>query len=141
VKAHVLGVGSSAAHVVVEWEKHLFVGGLIGNDEYTWCENGRVDEWLKRLEELRALGPKWIHPGNGLTGGPELIDQQVEFLNTVVAAVASENPRGRSTPEAMARIKEKVTQRYPKREFPDLLPPLLTAEWTRQAAAAATAAN
>jgi glyoxylase-like metal-dependent hydrolase (beta-lactamase superfamily II) len=139
VKAHVMGPGCSPAHVVVEWEGHLFVGDLVGNGAHGWFENGRVDEWLKRLDELRALNPKWIHPGRGHTGGPELLDQQAEFLNTVISAVAAEKPRGRSTPEAMARIKDTVVKRYPDRAFPELLPPLLWAEWARQAAQAVAA--
>jgi glyoxylase-like metal-dependent hydrolase (beta-lactamase superfamily II) len=137
IKAHVLGAGCSQAHVVVEWEGHLFVGDLVANRSHGWFENGRVDEWLKRLDELRALRPKWIHPGHGFTGGPELLDQQAEYLNTVTAAVAAEEPRGLSTSEAMARITSRVIQRHPDRAHQFFLPPLLRAEWVRQAARSA----
>ncbi len=134
VKAHVLGSGVSPAHVVVEWEGHLFVGDLVANGTHSWFENGRTDEWLKRLEELRALRPKWIHPGRGRSGGPELLDRQTEYVHTVMEAVAAEHPRGVSTPEALARITEKVNQRYPGHQYPAFLPMVLRAEWARQAA-------
>jgi len=137
LKAHVLGSGCSPAHVVVEWEGHLFVGDLIANGTHSWFENGRTDEWLHRIEELRALNPKWIHPGRGLTAGPELLDRQTEYLRTVVEAVAAERQKGLPHREALARLMEKMTQRYPDYRYPLFLPMLLGAELTRQAAEAA----
>jgi glyoxylase-like metal-dependent hydrolase (beta-lactamase superfamily II) len=134
VKAHVLGGGCSPAHVVVEWEGHLFVGDLVANGTHSWFENGRTDAWLERLDELRALHPKWIHPGRGFTDGPELLDRQTDYVHTVVEAVAAEHPRGRPTPEAFARITERVNQRYPDHHYPAFLPMVLRAEWARQAA-------
>lgn len=137
VKAHVLGGGVSPAHVAVEWEGHLFVGDLVANGTHSWFENGRTDAWLERLDELRALRPKYLHPGRGMTGGPELLDRQTEYIHTVVEAVAAEHPRGLSTPEALARITERVNQRYPEHHAPAFLPRVLRAEWARQAALAA----
>jgi glyoxylase-like metal-dependent hydrolase (beta-lactamase superfamily II) len=138
VKAHVLGAGCSPAHVVVEWEGHLFTGDLIANGTHSWFENGNTDAWLARLDELTALQPKFIHPGHGPTGGPELIDQQREYLHAVVKAVAEEQPRGPYTQEAFARITDKVTRRHPHREVPHFLPMFLGAEWARQAAMASS---
>ncbi|MCP3141058.1 MBL fold metallo-hydrolase [Pyxidicoccus xibeiensis] len=139
LKAHVLGTGCSPAHVVVEWEGHLFVGDLVANGTHSWVENGRIDEWLRRLDELRALRPRWVHPGRGLSGGPELLERQTEYLQAVVAAVSEEQPRGRSTPEALERISQRVSQRYPDHEVPGFLPRVLRAEWARQVAEAASA--
>jgi hypothetical protein len=131
---HVLGSGCSPAHVVVEWEGHLFVGDLVANGSHSWFEHGHAGEWLKRLEELRALRPRWIHPGRGPTGGPELLDQQTEYLRTVVETVAAERQQGLPHREALARITEKVAQRYPHHRYPMFLPMLLGAELTRQTA-------
>ncbi|MBN1206479.1 MAG: MBL fold metallo-hydrolase [Myxococcaceae bacterium] len=138
VKAHVLGSGCSPAHVVIEWEGHLFVGDLIANGAHNWFENGRVDEWLHRLDELRGLQPKWIHPGRGLTGGPELLERQREYLRTVVEGVTAERQPGVPMSDALARVTEKVTQRYPQYQYPNFLEPLLRSEWVRQAARAAS---
>ncbi|MFP2904838.1 MBL fold metallo-hydrolase [Pyxidicoccus sp. 3LFB2] len=139
VKAHVLGSGCSPAHVVVEWEGHLFVGDLVARGAHGWFENGNAEEWLKRLEELRALNPKWLHPGHGAPGGPELIAQQREYLRTVMEAVTAEQPRGPATPEALARIQDTVMRRHPDRELPQFLPMFLGTEWARQAALARSA--
>jgi len=141
VKAHVLGAGASGAHVVVEWEKHLFVGDLVTNGAHGWFEGGRSDEWLERLDELRALNPKWIHPGYGMTGGLELLDHETEYVNTVVSAVAAEKPRGRAPADALARITDTVTHRYPAHINGQFLNMFLTAEWARQAAEAARQAQ
>lgn len=137
LKAHVLGSGCSPAHVVIEWEGHLFVGDLVTNGAHSWFENGRVDEWLRRLDELRALRPRWIHPGRGPSGGPELLEQQTEYLRTVKAAVAEVREPGVSQHDALARATEWVNRRYPQHQQPQFLTRLLRAEYTRQAAEAA----
>ncbi|ATB49171.1 hydrolase [Corallococcus macrosporus DSM 14697] len=134
VKAHVLGAGCSPAHVAVEWEGHLFVGDLVAHGSHSWFDNGHTEAWLQRLDELRALKPKWVHPGRGRPGGPELIDQQREYLRAVIDAVAAEQPRGAYTQEAFTRIMDAVVHRHPEREFPHFLRLLLGAEWARQAA-------
>jgi glyoxylase-like metal-dependent hydrolase (beta-lactamase superfamily II) len=137
LKAHVLGVGSSPAHVVVEWEGHLFTGDLVTNGAHGWFEGGRVDAWLERLDELRALKPRWIHPGHGPTGGPELLDREADYLRAIQAVVAVERPQGVSTPEALERITGRVEERFPDYTHEFNLRALLRAEWARQAAALA----
>jgi hypothetical protein len=137
LKVHVLGSGCSPAHVVVEWDGHLFVGDLVANGTHGWFENGRVDAWLRRLDELRALKPRWIHPGHGLTGGPELLDRQTEYLHTVVDAVAAARKQGLPHGDALARALETVTQRYPHHRHPGFLRMLVGAELARQLAEAA----
>ncbi|WNG52078.1 MBL fold metallo-hydrolase [Archangium minus] len=132
VKAHVLGSGCSPAHVVIEWEGHLFVGDLVANGTHSWFENGHVDEWLHRLEELRALKPRWIHPGRGRTGGPELLEEQTQYLRTVREAVKAERDSGLPEREALARVTDKVRGSYPEHRYPVFLPMLLSAEWARQ---------
>ncbi|KFE66145.1 hypothetical protein DB31_1210 [Hyalangium minutum] len=136
VKVHVLGSGCSPAHLVIEWEGHLFVGDLISSGAHSWFEHGNAEEWLHRLDELRALNPKWIHAGRGMTGGPELLEQQAEYLHTVIDAVASARKEGLPHREALARATETVNQRYPHHRYPMFLPMLLGAELTRQAESA-----
>jgi glyoxylase-like metal-dependent hydrolase (beta-lactamase superfamily II) len=133
VKVHVLGSGCSPAHVVIEWEGHLFVGDLISNGAHSWFEHGNAKEWLHRLDELRALNPKWIHPGRGMAGGPELLEQQKEYLQAVMEEVAAARKQGLPHRDALAQVTQKVTQRYPHHRYPMFLPMLLGAELTRQA--------
>ncbi|RKG99115.1 MBL fold metallo-hydrolase [Corallococcus sp. CA053C] len=133
LKAHVLGAGSSQAHVVIEWEGHLFTGDLVARDTHPWFEEGRVDEWLQRLDELRALKPKWIHPGRGLPGGPELLDAQTEYLQAVREEVAAERHAAHPSSDPLGTVTERVTRRYPGHQYPELLPALVRGEWAHQA--------
>jgi hypothetical protein len=139
LKAHVLGPGCSEAHVVVEWEGHVFVGDLVANKSHSWLEIGRTDEWLKRLDEIAALKPRFVHPGRGRSGGADLLPAEREYLQTVIDLVAAEKPTLPPDEAAMERVRAAVEQRYPGYRFPVFLQLGLPAEWRRQATAAGVA--
>jgi hypothetical protein len=61
------------------------------------------------------------------------LEQQAEYLRTVVEEVAAARKQGLPNREALAWVTEKVTQRYPHHRHPVFLPMLLGAELTRQA--------
>jgi hypothetical protein len=111
MRAHVLGAGCSDAHVVLEWEGNVFVGDLIGNGTHAWLELGHVDEWQKRLSEIRAMRPTRVHPGRGPSGGPDLLDHEGAYLKSVLEDVSAEQPRavddGAGIERAIARIKRR----------------------------------
>ncbi len=134
--AHVMGPGCSDAHVVVEWEGHVFVGDLVASRAHSWLELGHTTEWLERLAEIRRLGPKYVHPGRGLTGGPELLDAEQAYLEKVIAVVAEEKPRLPVDPAAVARAKEKLVRAFPGYAYDVFLDIGLPAEIERQAKAA-----
>jgi hypothetical protein len=133
VKAHVMGPGCSEAHVVVEYEGHLFPGDMVANNAHSWLEIGKTDEWLKRLEELKALQPKSVHPGRGPSGGAGLLDQERAYLERVIAEVAAEKPQGEASDAALERIKSRIEAAYPGLGFDVFLRIGLPAEWKRQA--------
>ncbi|MEW5847287.1 MAG: MBL fold metallo-hydrolase [Myxococcota bacterium] len=135
VKAHVMGAGCSNAHVVLEWEKHIFVGDLIANGNHSWLEIGRTDEWLKRIEEMRALKPDFVHPGRGPAMDARLLDQEEVYLKKVVELVAAEKPRGEPDEKALDRVKSQMEALYPAHRYAIFLNIGLPAEWRRQAAA------
>lgn len=135
VKAHVMGAGCSEAHVVVEFERHLFPGDMVASGAHSWLEIGRTDEWLKRVDELSALKPRWVHPGRGPTGGPELLAGQAHYLKTVAALVAEAKPTDPPDAAAMERTKAKIRETFPGLAFPVFLEIGLPAEWRRQATA------
>ncbi|MBJ6759501.1 MBL fold metallo-hydrolase [Myxococcaceae bacterium JPH2] len=139
VKAHVLGAGCSEAHVAVEYEGHLFAGDLVANNAHSWLEIGKTDEWLRRLAELRALNPKFVHPGRGPSGGAGLLEQETAYLERVIAEVAVEKPHGALTDAAQKRIRERVIAAYPGLGYSVFLGIGLPAEWARQAHAEARA--
>jgi glyoxylase-like metal-dependent hydrolase (beta-lactamase superfamily II) len=141
LKAHVLGPGCSEAHVAVEFAGHLFVGDLVGSGAHSWLEIGRTDEWLKRLGELKALKPEFVHPGRGPSGDERLLSQEENYLQFVIAAVAAEKPspamEGTGQVEAaLARVRAKIDERFFGYRFAVFLDIGLPAEWRRQAQAA-----
>lgn len=117
VKTHVLGTGCSAAHVVVEYEGHAFVGDLVGNGTHAWLEIGEVEQWLSRLSEISAFKPKFVHPGRGASGGADLLQWQTTYLQRVLQEVAQEKPSLPVTDEAVNRVKDRLTKAYPGLDY------------------------
>jgi glyoxylase-like metal-dependent hydrolase (beta-lactamase superfamily II) len=135
--AHVLGAGCSEAHVAVEFEGNLFVGDLVAAGSHSWLEIGRTDEWLLRIKELRALSPRFVHPGRGPSGGPDLLDHEEAYLRRFIEIVAAEKPSMPPPPGALDRVKTRILDAYPDLAFPVFLGLGVPAEWRRQAEAAA----
>jgi glyoxylase-like metal-dependent hydrolase (beta-lactamase superfamily II) len=135
VLAHVLGPGCSEAHVVLEYQKHLFVGDLVAGMGHGWLELGLLDEWLLRLAELQALEPAQVHPGRGPSGGAELLARQTAYLEAVVALVEQEKPRASTTGDekaaALERVKERLFAAYPGYAFGRFVEIGLPAVWDR----------
>jgi glyoxylase-like metal-dependent hydrolase (beta-lactamase superfamily II) len=110
---HVLGASVSAAHVVADWNGHLFVGDLVANRHHAWLELGNLDAWIGTLQFLQGLRPTRIYPGRGEPGGPELLVGQIEYLRFVQDAVRAHKPSG-EIPEAVAeKISDAIKARYP----------------------------
>ena len=111
--AHVMGPGCSAAQVVVEWEGHLFVGDLVGQGTHAWLELGLQHEWLQRLAELDLLHARYVHPGRGESGGPELLAQERAYLEKVIELVQAGQPTLPVRDEAVAEAVERVKAAFP----------------------------
>ncbi|MBI5513102.1 MAG: MBL fold metallo-hydrolase [Deltaproteobacteria bacterium] len=137
VRAQVLGPGCSNAHVVLEFDGHVFPGDLIASRNHAWLKEANIDAWLQRLEDLRALNPRFVHPGRGPSGGPELIDQQEEYLRLVQRLVAEAHPTAQDDEAAQDRVRAAVEARYPGYGFAVFLRLGVPAEWRRQGARAA----
>jgi len=133
VKAHVVGAGCSDAHVVVEWEKHVFVGDLIGSQAHSWLELARLNEWHDRLKEIRALAPLYVHPGRGPTGGPQLVDAEDSYLHYFEDVVAAEHPRGAPPADVIAKMKAELQKAYPDYGYDVFLEMGLAAVWEKLA--------
>jgi glyoxylase-like metal-dependent hydrolase (beta-lactamase superfamily II) len=121
ITLHVLGRGCSDAHVALEWEGHVFVGDLVANGHHSWLELGHTSEWLARLREIAALSPRFVHPGRGASGGPELLDAERDYLDAVVQIARESEP---ALPVDRARIeavRSAVEARYPDLGFPVFL--------------------
>ncbi|MDC0719052.1 MBL fold metallo-hydrolase [Nannocystis bainbridge] len=134
LKAHVLGPGCSAAHVVIEWEDHVFVGDLVANKAHAWLDLGETAGWLQRLTEIEAMGARSVHPGRGRSGGAELVTNQREYLQTVVSLVAAEKPTMPPEPAAIQRVRAELERRYQDYRFPVFLETAVPAVWRQLAA-------
>jgi glyoxylase-like metal-dependent hydrolase (beta-lactamase superfamily II) len=130
VKAHVLGAGCSEAHVVLEFEKNVFVGDLIANLHHSWLELGRIDDWLKQLDYIRKLEPEFVYPGRGPAGGPELIDREIAYLKKAKELILKERPRGEPNEAAIARVQDKMEELFPGYGHTYFLEIGLPAVWT-----------
>ena len=129
--AHVLpGPGCSRTHVVVTYEGHAFVGDLVANGHHGWLELGETLAWQARLDEIAALQPRFVHPGRGPSGGPELLVAMRAYLQAAIDAVAAVRAAGGQVDAAIARM-EAAFPGYGYRYFLQIGMP---AEWRRQEA-------
>jgi len=136
LKLHVLGgAGCSEAHVALEFDGHLFPGDLVANDVHSWVELGRTDEWVKRVDELLALHPAFVHPGRGPSGTDGLLVAQKAYLERVIGLVAEAKPSLPITEAAKAAVKAAIVRAYPGYEYDVFLDIGLGAEMERQAKA------
>jgi glyoxylase-like metal-dependent hydrolase (beta-lactamase superfamily II) len=133
VKLHVLGAGCSAAHVVAQIGDAVFVGDLINPENHAWLELGLIDEWLQRLEEIRAMKPKRVFPGRGEPGGIELIAQQSDYLRFVQSLVRAEQPSGSLGWLTKLRLQTVIERQYPELGFVLFMRDGLQAVWDQEA--------
>jgi len=86
--AHTRGDG----FVFLPKEKILCTGDAAVNGPYNATGDANIGNWPKVLRTAVGLGAEVILPGHGPTGGKEVLDGQIAFLNeltrTVQAAVA-----------------------------------------------------
>ncbi len=129
---HVLGAGCSAAHVVAEWNGHVFTGDLVTSQTHAWLELGYVREWLQRIEEIRALSPRRVHPGRGPSGGADLLDATSTYLTRVLELVAGANPSMPPPEGAVDDLRAAVMREFPSHGYPVFLYGL-SRVWEREA--------
>ncbi len=141
IKLHVMGPACSEAHVVAEFDHHVFVGDLVANGSHSWLEIGKTDQWLQRLDEIAALEPRFVHPGRGASGGPELIARERGYLERVIEIVRASSPHldanGEPPRDAIQQLTGEVLAAYPGYTFEVFLRLGVPAEYRRQAGAAA----
>lgn len=135
VKAHVMGPGASATHVVVEFEGHVFVGDLVTRGFHAWLELGQLPEWRARLDEIEAMEPKYIHTGRGGTGDGDTLERQAYYLDEVMRLIRAEIRRKgpKPTEAALEALQEKILERFPGLDYPTFAERGLKPAWERLA--------
>jgi hypothetical protein len=131
-RLYVLGSGSPDAYVVLDYEGRLFAGALVGGPAHPQPLAGGVEEWLRRLQELRGFKPNRVYPAQGDPGGAALIANQMIYLRQLLGFMRAEDMRALPGPEAAARVKAKMMEAYPDHAFPENLDALISSEWERQ---------
>lgn len=132
MKAYVVRGAMSAAHLLIDFDGHLFTGGLISDGAHIW-PGGDTGRWLERLEEIRKfVNPRVIHPGRGhAMAGETLLARQERYLRVVQKAVADVYSGGEITDQDKKDIKAAIVQQYPDYAFDRFLRYVIPAEWTR----------
>jgi glyoxylase-like metal-dependent hydrolase (beta-lactamase superfamily II) len=121
----------------------LIPGDVVAGGEHVDLTWGRSVVWQDRIAELKALEPKWVYPGHGAPGGPELLDQTLEYLKFFHDTVAEKVKAGAPaviTPADFKDVRMKMMARFPKLGRADLLDKSIKAEYAVQLAALPPAA-
>ena len=85
-------------------ERILFTGDACVNGPYNYMGDGDSNEWVKTLEAAKALKPLKVCPGHGLLGGPEVLEHQIEFINTLRDEVKRRISDGKKPAEIRSAI-------------------------------------
>ncbi|HKX63447.1 MAG TPA: MBL fold metallo-hydrolase [Verrucomicrobiae bacterium] len=95
-------------------ERILFTGDACVNGPYNFMGDGDSGAWVKTLEAARALQPKVVCPGHGAMGGPEILDNQINFISGLRSEVQKLMDGGMKAAEvkaAAAMIKEALRKK------------------------------
>lgn len=89
VELHHLGVAHTRGDgfAWLPGERVLFTGDACVNGPYNYMGDGDSARWIDTLRAARRLNPLVVCPGHGLVGGPEILDQQLEYFVTLQAEV------------------------------------------------------
>ena len=81
-------------------ERVLCTGDAAVNGPYNKIIDADLTNWPKVLDHALHLEPRYVLPGHGNAGGPEILKGQAQFLRDLRQAVAADLAKG-ERPEAM----------------------------------------
>jgi glyoxylase-like metal-dependent hydrolase (beta-lactamase superfamily II) len=82
-------------------EKVLCTGDAVVNGPYNNLTDANLGNWPKVIRSIQALNPEYVLPGHGESGGPEIIDGQIRFLNELRKAVEGAIKSGKKLTEVV----------------------------------------
>jgi glyoxylase-like metal-dependent hydrolase (beta-lactamase superfamily II) len=135
-----LGPAEAEASLAVYLPKtgELITGDAVAGHEHLDLTWGRSVVWQDRINELKALEPKYIYPGHGSPQGPELLDETLaylKFFHEVVASRVKPGAPARISPSDLLAVKQQMEAKYPKFGRPELLDSSIAGEYAVQLAA------
>lgn len=77
------GESRSAAALYIPDNQALVTGDAIYHQVHLWLVDLLFEQWRLNIASLRDAGPvKAVYPGHGEPGGPEMLDENLTYLNT-----------------------------------------------------------
>jgi glyoxylase-like metal-dependent hydrolase (beta-lactamase superfamily II) len=135
-----LGPAESEASLAVYLPKtgELITGDAVSGREHLDLTWGRSVVWQDRINELKALEPKFVYPGHGTPAGPELLDETLAYLKYFHEMVASRVKPGapaKITQADLTAVRQQMVAKYPKHGRAELLDASIAGEYAVQLAA------
>ncbi len=85
-------------------EKILFTGDACVNGAFNYMGDGNSGEWIKTLQAVKALGAQTICPGHGPVGGPEVLEDQIQYFVALREEVSKLRAAGKTPEQAKNAI-------------------------------------
>jgi glyoxylase-like metal-dependent hydrolase (beta-lactamase superfamily II) len=89
-------------------EKILFTGDACVNGPYNYAGDGDIGAWIETLRAVQTLGPKVICPGHGPLGGPEVLEDQIQFFTRVREEASALRAAGKTPAEAKDSVEQVI---------------------------------
>ena len=118
--------------------RELITGDVVASGQHLDLTWGRSVAWQDRINELKALEPKFVYPGHGEPGGLEILDSNLMYLKFFHDTVAEKVKTG--APAKIARadfedIKRRLKAKFREYGREELLDRSIPAEYAVQLAA------
>jgi cyclase len=108
-------------------EKVLVTGDAATNGPYNNTADANIGNWPKVMAAAEKLGPKYVLPGHGPFGGPEILTGQAQFMVELRRAAAEgkntlpesvQHWVGESLKGQLKNASDEVTQKKPAGDVP-----------------------
>lgn len=103
--AHTRGDG----FVYLPKEQVLATGDAVANGPYNYLADGNVRNWPNVIAQTQKLKVKFVLPGHGGPGGPEVLAGQKLFMTELYAAVQKAQKSGKKIDDLIQRDGTKLT--------------------------------
>jgi glyoxylase-like metal-dependent hydrolase (beta-lactamase superfamily II) len=113
LRIHHTGRAHSDNDIMIELpsDRALFTGDIVTNQRIQSARPGDSDIFgqIRAVEAALATGSQWYLPGHGLSGGREIAEQQLLFLQSLLAVVQRYYNQGMSDYEMVEPIKSDLS--------------------------------